>query len=38
MMGIDVLTVPGKVLDMMEKHPLTAAGIEQFTKDAAKFK
>ena len=36
-MGVDILTVPAKVLSQMEKHPLTEAGIEQFAKDAEKF-
>lgn len=37
-MGIDILTVPSKVLTQLERHPLTDAGIEQFAKDAEKFK
>lgn len=37
-MGVDILTVPSKVLTQLENHPLTDIGIEQFTKDAAKFK
>lgn len=37
-MGIDILTVPSKLLTQLEKHPLTDLGIEQFTKDAEKFK
>lgn len=37
-MGVDILTVPSKVLTQMEKHPLTDIGIEQFAKDAEKFK
>lgn len=37
-MGIDILTIPAKVLGQMEKHPLTASGIAQFTEDAKKFK
>lgn len=32
-LGADVATVPGKVLRQMLNHPLTTAGIEQFTKD-----
>jgi transaldolase len=36
-MGVDILTVPAKVLAQMEKHPLTQSGIEQFAKDAEKF-
>ena len=37
-MGVDILTAPSKVLKQMEKHPLTDIGIEQFAKDAEKFK
>lgn len=37
-MGVDILTVPSKVLKQMGKHPLTDIGIEQFAKDAEKFK
>ena len=37
-MGVDILTVPSKVLRQLENHPLTDIGIDQFTKDAAKFK
>lgn len=37
-MGIDILTVPSKVLAQLEKHPLTDIGIETFAKDAEKFK
>jgi transaldolase len=37
-MGVDILTVPSKVLTQLEKHPLTDIGIEQFAKDAEKFK
>lgn len=37
-MGIDILTTPAKVLTQLEKHPLSDAGIAQFTKDAEKFK
>jgi len=36
-MGIDILTVPSKVLKLLEMHPLTDIGIEQFAKDAKKF-
>jgi len=36
-MGVDILTVPAKVLVQMENHPLTESGIEQFAKDAKKF-
>lgn len=38
MMGVDILTVPAKVLTQLEKHPLTDIGIDQFATDAAKFK
>ncbi|GAB4338947.1 MAG: fructose-6-phosphate aldolase [Candidatus Abyssubacteria bacterium] len=38
LMGADVLTIPPKVLEMMERHPLTDKGIELFLKDAEKFK
>jgi len=37
-MGVDILTVPSKLLTQLEKHPLTDSGIEQFCKDAEKFK
>lgn len=36
--GIDILTCPAGVLTQMEKHPLTDLGIQQFLKDAEKFK
>ena len=38
LMGADVLTIPPKVLEQMEKHPLTDKGIDLFLKDAEKFK
>lgn len=38
LMGADILTVPPKVLDLMERHPLTERGIDMFLKDAEKFK
>jgi transaldolase len=38
LMGADILTIPPKVLDMMERHPLTDKGIELFLADAKKFK
>jgi transaldolase len=38
LMGADILTIPPKVLEMMERHPLTDQGIELFLKDAEKFK
>ncbi len=37
-MGIDILTVPSKVLSQLERHPLSDAGIAQFLEDAKKFK
>ncbi len=37
-MGIDILTIPSKVLKQLENHPLTDIGIAQFAKDAEKFK
>ena len=37
-MGVDILTVPAKVLSQLERHPLTDIGIEAFAKDAEKFK
>lgn len=37
-MGVDILTVPAKVLSQLEKHPLSDAGIAQFEIDAKKFK
>ncbi len=37
-MGVDILTIPAKVIKQLEKHPLTDLGIEQFAKDAEKFK
>ncbi len=38
LMGAHVLTIPPKVLDQMERHPLTDKGIDMFLKDAEKFK
>jgi transaldolase len=38
LMGADILTIPPKVLEMMEKHPLTDKGIDLFLADAKKFK
>ncbi len=38
LMGADILTIPPKVLDQMERHPLTDKGIEMFLEDAKKFK
>ena len=38
LMGAHILTIPPKVLEMMEKHPLTDKGIDMFLKDAKKFK
>jgi len=34
--GADAVTVPFKVIEQMERHPLTDRGIEQFLADAAK--
>ncbi len=33
--GVDVITIPPKVIDQMLSHPLTDRGIAQFLKDAA---
>ena len=33
MAGVDIATVPYKVLEQMIKHPLTDQGIEKFQKD-----
>lgn len=33
-MGADIATIPPKVFNQMLAHPLTAAGIETFTRDA----
>jgi transaldolase len=38
LMGADILTIPPKVLDQMEMHPLTDKGIQMFLEDAKKFK
>jgi transaldolase len=38
LMGAHVLTIPPKVLDQMERHPLTDKGIAMFLEDAKKFK
>ena len=38
LIGADILTIPPKVLDMMERHPLTDKGIDMFLADAKKFK
>jgi len=38
LIGADILTIPPKVLQMMEKHPLTDKGIDMFLEDAKKFK
>ncbi len=32
--GADVCTIPPNVIDQLFEHPLTAKGLEQFTKDA----
>lgn len=38
LMGADILTIPPKVLEQMEKHPLTDKGVDMFLEDAKKFK
>ena len=38
LIGADILTIPPKVLQIMEKHPLTDKGIAMFLEDAKKFK
>ncbi len=38
LMGADILTIPPKVLEQMEHHPLTDKGIKLFLEDAEKFK
>ena len=38
LIGADILTIPPKVLERMEKHPLTDKGIAMFLEDAKKFK
>lgn len=38
LMGADILTIPPKVLEQMEQHPLTDKGIKLFLEDAEKFK
>ena len=38
LMGADILTIPPKVLEQMERHPLTDKGIAMFLEDAKKFK
>ena len=38
LMGADILTIPPKVLDQMERHPLTDKGVQMFLEDAKKFK
>lgn len=35
--GADICTIPAKVIQQMEKHPLTDKGIQQFLEDAKKF-
>jgi transaldolase len=37
LMGAHILTIPGNVLTLMEKHPLTDIGIAKFLEDAKKF-
>lgn len=36
-LGVDVATLPFKVLEQMVKHPLTDIGLERFLKDWQKF-
>jgi transaldolase len=38
LMGADILTIPPKVLEQMERHPLTDKGVAMFLEDAKKFK
>jgi len=38
MIGADIATIPGPVLEKLIKHPLTDAGMEKFLKDWAKVK
>jgi transaldolase len=38
LMGADILTIPPKVLEQMEMHPLTDKGVQMFLEDAKKFK
>lgn len=38
LIGADILTIPPKVLEIMERHPLTDKGIDMFLADAEKFK
>lgn len=38
LMGAHILTIPPKVLDQMERHPLTDKGVQMFLEDAKKFK
>lgn len=34
-LGVDVVTIPPKIMDMMFKHPLTDIGLEKFKRDAS---
>ena len=38
MIGVDVVTMPYKVFEMLIKHPLTDVGLEKFLSDWDKFK
>ena len=38
MLGADIATIPGSVLEKLVRHPLTEAGMEKFLKDWAKVK
>jgi transaldolase len=38
MIGADIATIPGPVLEKLIQHPLTDAGMEKFLKDWAKVK
>ena len=38
MIGADIATIPGPVLEKLVRHPLTDAGVEKFLKDWAKVK
>lgn len=38
MIGVDIITMPYKVFDMLIKHPLTEVGLEKFMSDWDKLK
>jgi transaldolase len=38
MIGADIATIPGPVLEKLVRHPLTDSGMEKFLKDWAKVK